>query len=975
MSTHLNIGPVTGSEGAQNFVGVFHGPITIGQRQYPNRRLTRVIVCSPDLLLTYLLLGVVESIKQALFLSDPYVDRESLISKKGRRVAGTCEWITQHPSYQSWLQDDEQLLWISGGPGKGKTMMSIFLTEELERLAFASTGVQAVFYFCNIQDEKRNTALAILRSLIHQIITQTPDLAKHAQAYFTPDDQQRQTLTSFETLWMILRGIVTDKSLPTTFCVLDGLDESDEQALELLVPRLVDLLSADPSPNTASAFRLAIVSRDIHSLHGCVQVKLDPDHDEDVAHDIESFVSSMTEGLPAPEGSEITFRAHIQKTLLDRAKGTFLWVGFAMHELRKKRTSTEVLAALEDLPSGLENIYGAMLLQIPFDQRELSSKLLLWVTLALRPLSLIGLAAAADVRSSSTLITLEQAIRDAVELCAPLLQIKKEKVDPVWDQRSGSFMKVLDIERVHLIHASARDYLVRKVSDKNPTLEQFRINEEEAHLNIARTCLRYIISSELRHQAVFSMDTKDPQELSFLRYSAIHWYEHVRFCPTMANHLFHSFKPFFRRHSKVRNNWYRFRNYLDHWYLFRNDWFHRVEIVFVTPQLHMASEYGVIPWIRWVLQLPARIPTFRSRKNERDQTGMTSLCNAIFYGHEDAAKFLIGEGVNLFVKDSSWTAAIDSAIRQGWVEVVLLLIKPGTHSNGRKMPRFAIGIGTHINRRDYTGRTILHRAALFGQESIVRMLIENGADVKLTVTGHGTGLGDFGMATALHFAATNGNMEIVKILVASGAGVEATTKCGLTALHMAARKGNDEALRILIEHGADFKATDDDGWTVLHTAVGGGHTIVIRMLIDLGADIAAKATDGSTVLHQAMRTARNRVDRILLEHGANVKEKDVRGNTVLHVAARWRTKEAVRMLLEHGADIEAKNEDGNTALHVAADERDAGFVQALIDHGANIQAKNNYGETPRDLAIKSRWKKVIQLLDQAHTAQANKLQL
>jgi ankyrin repeat protein len=771
-----------------------------------------------------------------------------LVSKKGRRVTGTCEWITHHPSYQSWLHDGEQLLWISGGPGKGKTMMSIFLTEELERLAFASTVIQAVFYFCSIQDEKRNTALAILRSLIHQIITQTPNLAKHATAYFQRDDQQRQTLTSFETLWMILRDIVADKSLPTTFCVLDGLDESDEQALELLVPRLVDLLSADQSPNTASKFRLAIVSRDIRSLRDCVQVKLDPDHDEDVAHDIESFVASMTEDLPAPEGSEIAFRAHIQKTLLDRAKGTFLWVGFAMHELRKKRTSTEILSALEGLPSGLENIYGTMLLQIPFDRRELSLKLLLWVTLALRPLSLIDLAAAADVRSSSSLITQEQAIRDAVGLCAPLLQIKKGEVERVWDKRSGSFIEVLDIERVHLIHASARDYLVRKVCDKNPTLEQFRINEEEAHFDIAQTCLHCIISSELRHTAVFSVNAKDPKELSFLRYSVFHWYEHVRFCPTMANELFHSFKPFFRRRSEVRTNWYLSHKSLDSSYHL-HDYSDLTEIVSIKPQLHMASEYGVIPWIRWVLQLPARVPTFRSRKNERDQNGRTSLCHAMFYGHEDAARFLIGEGVDLLVKESGWNTTLDCAIKQGWVELVLLLIKSGAASNGRKFPHFPMGIGTDIDCRDDTGHTILHRAVLFGQESVVRMLIEHGADVKLTVTGDGTDFGDLEKATALHYAAIDGNVAIVKILIANGADVEATTKCGLTAVHNAAWARNNAVLRILLEHGADFKATDNYVCTVLHYAAGRERNIVIRMLIDHGADIAAKVTDGSTVLH------------------------------------------------------------------------------------------------------------------------------
>jgi hypothetical protein len=39
---------------------------------------------------------------------------------------------------------------------------------------------------------------------------------------------------------------------------------------------------------------------------------------KDLANDIESFV------FPITEGSEIAFRTHIEKTLLDRAKGKFL---------------------------------------------------------------------------------------------------------------------------------------------------------------------------------------------------------------------------------------------------------------------------------------------------------------------------------------------------------------------------------------------------------------------------------------------------------------------------------------------------------------------------------------------------------------------------------------------------------------------------------------------------------------------------
>ena len=71
--------------------------------------------------------------RNALSLTDPVVDRERIKTTKGQRVTGTCEWIREDNTYRCWLNGDVNLLWICGGPGKGKTMLSIFLTEELEQ--------------------------------------------------------------------------------------------------------------------------------------------------------------------------------------------------------------------------------------------------------------------------------------------------------------------------------------------------------------------------------------------------------------------------------------------------------------------------------------------------------------------------------------------------------------------------------------------------------------------------------------------------------------------------------------------------------------------------------------------------------------------------------------------------------------------------------------------------------------------------
>ena len=86
------------------------------------------------------------------------------------QVVGTCEWISQLHQYQCWLGGDGRLLWICGEPGKGKTVLSLSITEQLVKIAADSEGsTQVLYYFCNFDDERRNKAVAVLRGLIYQL--------------------------------------------------------------------------------------------------------------------------------------------------------------------------------------------------------------------------------------------------------------------------------------------------------------------------------------------------------------------------------------------------------------------------------------------------------------------------------------------------------------------------------------------------------------------------------------------------------------------------------------------------------------------------------------------------------------------------------------------------------------------------------------------------------------------------------------
>jgi ankyrin repeat protein len=79
--------------------------------------------------------------------------------------------------------------------------------------------------------------------------------------------------------------------------------------------------------------------------------------------------------------------------------------------------------------------------------------------------------------------------------------------------------------------------------------------------------------------------------------------------------------------------------------------------------------------------------------------------------------------------------------------------------------------------------------------------------------------------TLLHFAAENGNEGVIRLLVEHGADVRAADRNGWTALHVAADRDLDTSkrdgrpavdlptVRLLIEAGADESARTGEGWT------------------------------------------------------------------------------------------------------------------------------------------------------------------
>ncbi|MFQ5451138.1 MAG: ankyrin repeat domain-containing protein [Nitrospinaceae bacterium] len=127
-------------------------------------------------------------------------------------------------------------------------------------------------------------------------------------------------------------------------------------------------------------------------------------------------------------------------------------------------------------------------------------------------------------------------------------------------------------------------------------------------------------------------------------------------------------------------------------------------------------------------------------------------------------------------------------------------------------------------------------------------------------------------ATPIEDAVLSGNGDLVKLLVENGAEIDSIDSLGFTPLHRAALAGYRDIVEVLLANGAEVDATDIHGYTPLHLAVQGGFVEVASLLIAHGADVNARAADDQgrdiTPLYLAIILDNSNLAGLLTSNGA-----------------------------------------------------------------------------------------------------------
>ena len=852
------------------------------------------------------------------------------------RVEGTCQWILSDPQYRDWnLQQETCLLWISGYPGSGKTILSAYLLEHLDGgAASPSLRTTPCYFFCDGKIEMQRDGTAILRCLIHQLLMRHRPLVKHVKRAY--DIQGPQLDRNFNALWKIFLAIAMDRRIRPISVIIDAIDECEEITRERLLTAVLTLISAPLSPRSRTpCIKFLITSRPQFGHQYTSNILQIDSTLENVDRDLRLVIRSKVEGIVRRTKCGPDVRVYIENALYSRADRTFLWVHLVLKilELELGASKTKFKLIVDQLPKTLAETYERFLYGISAEHQDHARQLLHLVVGSLRPLTLEEMRSLLAIQDHHrTLASLEE---DALFN----IQIYIERV-------LGPLVRIWDAQ-IYLVHQSLKDFLLSlSTQSTHPLSAIFGIDPREASSVLARACVQYLLLDDFendlysRHRPSLeespiseresstdagsieqfwdSMnigdDTlfNDPAELEaeycayiakqypLFDYSARYWTKHfLSASPRSIPELQDSVLTLSNTASSHGLNWFRYYWICSEINLSRPDNFSPI----VT-----ASYFGHVTSLKSVLREGVSIDP---------SMGCHSIYWASRMGHQSIVDLLLGKGISPDVEVLEGQTCLTAAVQFNHIHVVGRLLEDEGFIAARQCYR--------VNYAARGGRTPLSIAAGNGLVEIVRKLLQH-PRVQPDIE-------DANKWTPLFWSISGKHLDVLQLLLRDEqVSVNHLDKSGRNVLSWASSEGEHEMVKYLmsLKH-LNAHEPDRKGRTALSWAAGSGHlqtTAYLRRRID----VSTKDNDGRNALSWACSGCHLSVVEYLIRYDPNgVDEADTVGWTPLAWALFENSPKTVQLLLDSGrVDVNKKDHSGRTALAWAASYGYLDVVRILL---------------------------------------------
>jgi len=425
---------------------------------------------------------------------------------------------------------------------------------------------------------------------------------------------------------------------------------------------------------------------------------------------------------------------------------------------------SSVRQTLRELPESLDETYERILKEIKKPNRAHARRVLQFLVVAIRPLSVTELAEVLAIDFDET---------DGIPRLKPDWRWEDQEIALL--SACSSLIAIVqtgDLRVVQFSHFSVKEFLTSsRLFNASGEVSTYHIDLEPAHTNLAQACLGELL------QIRDGVDGNSLEDHPLARYAAQHWTTHAQFgevSPLLQNGMECLFDPS-RPHFKV---WLKLYN-IDTMPSYPST-FYAFSITHKPADMAPLYYAALCGFHDLAKHLISKYP---QDVNARDGGYyMRPLVAALAGGHFKTADLLRRHGADPDVWGRRRTRTpLHSAALYGSPEVVQKLIE----------------YDADIDAKDETGWTPLFWASK-GRHSqdhipVIRLLLEHGADVNARAMDG---------STPLHNASYLGESEVVCLLLEHGADIEAEDDDGKTALQVAVEEGERGVMELLRGHGA-----------------------------------------------------------------------------------------------------------------------------------------------------------------------------
>ncbi len=274
--------------------------------------------------------------------------------------------------------------------------------------------------------------------------------------------------------------------------------------------------------------------------------------------------------------------------------------------------------------------------------------------------------------------------------------------------------------------------------------------------------------------------------------------------------------------------------------------------------------------------------------------------------------------------------------------------------------------GENVNQ-SYDGFTPIQYAIKLRKAKIVKLLIENNADLRIydrdnesllqhiftkfkesTTLSILKSLPDIHIAdiydrnTALYYAAHRNYTKCIDYLIDNGANPNALNRQGQSPIFFAATSGAWQSIELLASKCADVNLRDNRDkklWSPIFYAISKSHVGCVAELIKHGADVNHVDGGGLTLIFYAFHDIQ--LISLLVMNGANLEVADKLGRTPLFYAVFSGNAQMVELLVRYGANVDHRDNKGWTPVQYAINRGDDRIVLILLDCCNSVECLGN----------------------------------